>query len=202
GYDLVYGRRAKLTGPMYRRVGTRAANFLLRHLTAVPMGDVASNFIALNQRLVRQSGLFHDHSRFLKSLLAWLSYGRCCEVEVVNRERQYGVSKYTFWQLVRIVLGVIVSLSVRPLALTSYAGAGLVFLGALMAARWTALVIHGGWAANETTLFAALVLFAGGIQLLALGVLGEYIGRIYGEVRERPPYVISEVYGNPERPRT
>lgn len=194
GYDIVFGRRVRLTGPWYRRVGTRVANVLLRNLTGIPVRDGASNYMALDEKLVKRVNLYQDKSRYLKSLFAWLSYGRYGEVEVVNRERKYGRSKYRLFQLVGMVLALIVGLSVRPLALTAYAGGGVIGLSLLAGLRWLYVLVSQGWGAAEIALFTAVIMFVGGIQLFALGILGEYIGRIYGEVRERPPYVISEVY--------
>lgn len=198
GFDIVYGRRLKIGGPLYRRIGSRGANFLIGKLTGLNMKDCSSNFLALDYKLVKRINLYQDETRHLGSLFAWLAYGRCAEVEIEKRERQYGESKYSVWKLIGVVLSLIFSLTARPLTYITLAGAGVLGLASLLGLRWIWMLATGGWAVAEGTLLATAIILIGGLNLLAIGIVGEYIGRIYGEVRERPHYVISEIYEDGE----
>lgn len=198
GYDIVYGRRVKLTGPLYRRIGSRVANLLIQNLTGLNMRDCAGNYMALSERLVRRINMYQDETRHLGSLFAWLSYGRCGEIDVMKRERTHGESKYNVFKLAAVTMSLIFSLTARPLKLATYAGVLSLLLSAIMGARWVYLVSAFGWRSGTLTLFAALLVTIMSVQLLSMGLLGEYIARIYGEVRDRPRYVIAEVYEDGE----
>lgn len=198
GYDIIYGKRERIKGPLYRRIGTRIANHLICRMTGFSIPDSASGFLALDEKLVHNVNRFNDKSRYLSGLFAWLSYGRYAWVPVTRRERLHGESRYSAWQLVRIVLNFITSFSVRPLHFAFFLGFCVLGLALLLGIRWGYVLWQSGFQASELTLFSALLALVAGIQLLYLGILGEYVGRIYREVREHPPYVISHVYGADE----
>src|SRR5690606_31767299 len=107
GYDIVYGKRQEVRGPLYRRIGTRVANYLICKMTGFEIPDSASGFLALDERLVQRVNRFSDHSRYLSGLFAWLAYGRYAWVPVTRRDRRHGRSHYSVLQLVRIVLNLI-----------------------------------------------------------------------------------------------
>jgi undecaprenyl-phosphate 4-deoxy-4-formamido-L-arabinose transferase len=193
GYDIVYGAREKLKGPLYRRIGTRGANFLIRKLTGIDMTDTASNFIALDESLVQNVNRFNEKSRYLSSIFAYLSYGRAASIPITRRPRQYGESKYNVLSLVRIVINLIMNWSIRPLQFASIAG-GIVFAVSVALAIAAVVMLIGGSVSNGGWLLlgAAMVLVAA-VQLITVGILGEYVGRIYKEVRQNPTYVIADV---------
>jgi polyisoprenyl-phosphate glycosyltransferase len=137
---------------------------------------------------------YNERSRYLSGLFAWLSYGRCSWVPVARRERQHGRSKYNVVQLVRLVLTLITSWSTRPLHLALGAGAFVMGIGGLVGLYWLYLVATHGWSAGGLVLLAAALILLAGVQLLAMGIIGDYIGKIYNEVRERPQYVIADIY--------
>jgi len=193
GYDIVYGVRPHTIGPLYRRVGSYLADRLIRRVTGFNIPDSVSGYVALDEQLVRKVNRYNDKSRYLSGLFAWLSYGRWAAIPISRRERSTGESKYTIWQLMRLVLNFITSFSTRPLHIASLAGLGTLGMAGLVGLGWLYRLATAGWAQAETVLLAFALFVVGGVQLLAMGVLGEYIGRIYGEVRERPPYLIADV---------
>lgn len=193
GYDIVYGVREESTGPLYRRMGTIVANYLIGKLTGVYYPDVASGFLALKDDLVRSVNRFNQKSRYLSTLFAWLSYGRSASVTVSRRPRKYGHSHYRFWELVRITVNLITNWSTRPLHFALWAGFGVAGFTGIIFLRWVYLLWSEGWRAGEMTLYTVAVLTVGAVNLFALGIMSAYISRIYGEVRENPPYVIGDI---------
>jgi dolichol-phosphate mannosyltransferase len=193
GYDLVYGKRVKLTGPLYRRIGTRIANWLIVKMTGADMPDSSSGFLALDEGLVRNVNHYQERSRYLSGLFAWLSYGRSTWIPVERRPRKHGDSKYSFFSLAAIVLTFIARFSTRPLHLALWAGSAVITIAALLGLLWIVLFVTQGWAVSQTALLASVILFSNGLVLIALGVMGDYVGRIYGEVREQPAYLVAEV---------
>jgi len=191
-YDIVYGVREKVAAPLYRRIGTRMTNWLICRITGFEIPDSASGFLALDKRLVERVNRFNDRSRYLSGLFAWLAYGRYSAIEVTRRPRLHGESKYNFRQLAMLVLNFIALFSVRPLYLAfwaafGFAGLGVVLLVTVIAAAQIGTVAEAG-------LYAALLAFLAALQLSYLGLVGAYVGRIYGEVRQNPPYVIMDLF--------
>lgn len=199
GYDIVYGRRERTHDPLYRRWGSRAAGFLINKTTGFRIPDSASGFVALDERLVKTVNRYNDRSRYLSGLFAWLSYGRYASIPVKRRPRFHGESKYNVFQLIKIVLNLITTWSNRPLQLVFVAGVVYTAIGLLIGLRWLQLLFTSGWAAAEPALFTLILVSLGCTILLGLGILGEYVGRIYGEVRQHPPYIIADIYGADER---
>ncbi len=193
GYDIVYGVREESIGPLYRRLGSVAANYLIGRLTGVYYPDAASGFLALNDDLVRSVNRFNQKTRYLSTLFAWLSYGRHAAVTVSRRPRKYGHSNYRFWQLVRITVNLITNWSTRPLHFALWAGFGVSGVAGLVLLRWLYIVWTEGWRGGELTLYTTAILVVGAVNLFALAIMSAYISRIYGEVRENPPYVIGDI---------
>jgi glycosyltransferase involved in cell wall biosynthesis len=193
GYDIVYGKRQAIRGPLYRRIGTRIANFLICKITGFEIPDSASGFLALDDRLVQRVNRYDDRSRYLSGLFAWLSYGRSAWVPVTRRERLHGKSHYKVLQLVRIVLNLITTWSSRPLQFVTWTGFGFAGVAALLFLRWLYGLFTAGWTAAEPVLFVTILVTLGCALLFGMGILGEYVGRIYSEVRQHPPYVIADI---------
>jgi polyisoprenyl-phosphate glycosyltransferase len=193
GYDIVFGVREKTSGPLYRRVGTVVANYLIRKLTRVNCPDIASGFIALSDRLVKNVNMYNEKSRYLSSLFAWLSAGKFATVTVNRRPRKYGQSNYSLLQLVRMTANLITNWSTFPLYFAIYASAWTAGLVGLVILRAAYLAWTGAWHQAELVFYAALLMGIGGIILFGLGVLGAYVSRIYGEVRDNPGYIIGMI---------
>jgi dolichol-phosphate mannosyltransferase len=161
--------------------------------------DGATSFVAIDRRLVDEMNLFNERTKYLSGLMAWLSYGRYSSIPVERRPRKHGKSKYTFRRLAELAITLVTHYSNAPLALASYLGLVLILGGAVvlvcgLAAKGTVPTGAGG--SSNLPLIGTVVLFSG-VQLICIGILGEYIGRIYNEVRDRPGYVIRDVLDHP-----
>jgi hypothetical protein len=135
-----------------------------------------------------------ERNRFMKGLFAWAGF-RQAAIEYDRAEREHGTTKFNYWKLWTLALDGITSASTVPLRIWSYIGA-LVALLALAYATFLALdtMIFGNPVPGYASIMVS-VLFLGGIQLISLGVLGEYVGRILTETKQRPLYVIRDTVG-------
>jgi len=194
GYDLVYGMRPPRPGPFYRRIGTVLANWFIRKVTGTNVPDAATSFLAINRKLVDEVNLFNDKTRYLCGYLAWLSYGRHASVPVEQRPRKHGRSKYNLWRLIELTITLVTHYTNAPLALATYLGAALVLggVGLLVWSIAAASRFAGDAAAITVPVIGALVLLSG-VQLVCVGIVGEYVGRTYNETRDRPSHVIREI---------
>jgi dolichol-phosphate mannosyltransferase len=201
GYDIVYGVRGDRQDPLVRRVGSWAMSHLLFRITGIGVPDSSSGFIALDRRFVESVKLYGEKSKYFNGLFAWLSYGRAASVRVEHLPRTSGTSKYTFRELVSLALNFICSFSVLPLRFAAYVGGVFFLLGCIgmlgVLGVWLFASQSGGL--GLWMLVAVMAAFSG-VQLMATGMLGEYLGRVYTEVRERPEYVVREVLDHEDRP--
>lgn len=195
GGEVVYARRISRRGETAFKQLTAAAFYrLMRRVTAIPIPADTGDFRLLDRSVVDALIAMREQHRFLRGLSAWVGF-RQVAVPYERQERFAGVTKYPFWKMLRFSLDAITGFSYAPLELATTAGfalAGLSLLGVVAAAalRLFNIAIQG----QASTLI--LVLFLGGVQLIFLGILGEYLGRIYDEVRQRPLYIVRETLGD------
>ena len=195
GFEVVYGVRdnrqadtlpKRLTADLYYR----AHNWL----SADKIPEHAGDFRLLDHKVVEVIRRLPERNRFMKGLFAWAGF-RQAAVGYHREERKLGTSKFNYWKLWTLAVDGITSASTVPLRVWSYVGA-LVALGALAYAGF--IVVRTLAFGIETPGYASMmvaILFLGGLQLLSLGVLGEYVGRILTETKQRPLYVVSERVG-------
>ncbi len=195
GYDIVYGVRKRRVGSVVRRLGSWFTSHLIWRVTGIDLPDSASGFTALDRRFVEKINLFNEKSRYLSGLFAWLSYGRAAAVPVSHFPRHAGETKYTITQLVTLTLNLVCNFSVLPLRLALYGGWLITMLAGLELVCLAVSRAAGLTAGRDTAIWAlvGVVALFSGVILLAIGILGEYIGRIYREVREQPAFVVHEV---------
>jgi polyisoprenyl-phosphate glycosyltransferase len=195
GYDIVYGVRdnresdslpKRLTADLYYR----AHNWLSDDKIPEHAGD----FRLLDRKVVDVIRVMPERNRFMKGLFAWAGF-KSASVPYTRAARTVGTTKYRYWRLWTLAIDGITSASTLPLRVWSYLG-GLVAMGALAYAIF--IVVRTLTSGVEVPGYASMmvaVLFLGGLQLLSLGVLGEYVGRILIETKGRPLYVIRETIG-------
>ena len=195
GFDVVYGVRdnretdsfpKRLTADLYYR----AHNWL----STDKIPEHAGDFRLLDRRVVDVIRRMPERNRFMKGLFAWAGF-RQAAVSYHREERKVGTTKYNYWKLWTLAIDGITSASTVPLRIWSYLGA-TVALGALGYAIF--IIVRTLTSGIEVPGYASMmvaVLFLGGLQLLSLGVLGEYVGRILTETKGRPLYVIREKIG-------
>jgi undecaprenyl-phosphate 4-deoxy-4-formamido-L-arabinose transferase len=196
GYDVVGTVRVNRQDTGFRKLGSWIINKLVQRTTGILMHDYGCMLRAYRKDIVRAMLSSQEHSTFIPILAN--SFARITtEIEVPHKERTDGESKYTLWKLISLQFDLLTSMTTFPLRALSVIGGTLSVFGFglgifILIMRF----IHGSeWAAGGVfTLFALLFIFIG-MQFLGMGLLGEYIGRIYHDVRGRPRYMISNIVG-------
>ena len=198
GYHIVYGVRIHRQGEKIFKLWTARLFYrFLSRLTNVPIPLDAGDFRLLDRCAVAAFQMLRERNRYIRGLISWLGF-RQTGVEFSREARYAGETKYSLRKMLKFALDGITSFSTVPLQFASYLGlfvSGICLLY-LPYAFWLRLFTDRpvtGW----TSLFVA-ILFLGGVQLITLGVLGEYVGRIYDEVKYRPLYIIEKKYGMSE----
>jgi undecaprenyl-phosphate 4-deoxy-4-formamido-L-arabinose transferase len=201
-YDVVGTIRKKRKDSFLRKFLSRMINGVTRKITKVNMSDWGCMLRAYRRNIVERMVNCHEHSTFIPALATYFSK-KVTEIEVAHEERHGGESHYSLRKLIDLQFDLVSSFSDFPLKFIMYAGIGMAFLGVSFGVLLgIARIIYGAhWAAQGVfTLFAVLFAFVG-LQFFALGVMGEYIGRIYREVRKRPEYMIERIYPTDENRR-
>jgi len=194
GYDVVGSVRQQRRDSLFRKAASRFINGVTARVTGVRLHDYGCMLRAYRKDVVKTLCATQEISTFIP-VLADLFAGRITEIPVAHAERTKGKSKYSFLTLVRLQFDLITSFSLLPLRTTMFIGVVTAILAVAAAIVLAAGRLLRGpeWAASGVfTLFAALFFFIG-VQLFAIGLLGEYVGRIYMEVRRRPRFVIRHI---------
>lgn len=195
GFDVVYGTRASRPGDgLFKRASARGFYLLINRLSEIPIPSDTGDFRLMSRAVVDILKQMPERHRFLRGMVAWTGF-RQTAIPYDRPERFAGETKYPLGKMVRYALDGILSFSIKPLQIAI--ALGLLAAGLAVAGIVYALVLRlftSVWVEGWTALMIA-VLFLGGVQLVALGIIGEYIGRIYGEVQRRPLYVLREVIG-------
>ena len=199
GYDVAYAVRTKRAGETWFKLFTASVFYrLIRSIADVDIPLDAGDFRLMDRRVVLAMRQLRERNRFMRGLSSWVGFKQIA-VEYERAARFAGETKYPLRKMLRLANNAITSFSHVPLQLATYTGFALAvvsLVGILVAiiARLSGISAFSGQA---TTLVS--VLFLGGIQLIFLGIIGEYLGRIYDEVKNRPLYIIADAVGF-ERP--
>jgi polyisoprenyl-phosphate glycosyltransferase len=200
GFDMVMAQRdSRETDNLVQRFLTRCFYRFHNWISEYPIPRDVGDFRLMNRRVVDALKQLPERRRFMKGLFAWVGF-RQCSIPFTVKARQAGKSSFNALRLWKLALEGITSFSTVPLTVWVYTG----FTVALLA------LVYGCWIILKTLVFGidvpgyasllTAVLFLGGIQLMGIGLLGEYIGRIYSESKQRPVYIIRQRYGgnNPD----
>ncbi len=193
GYEIVYGFRTKREGEtFFKKITARIFYRLIRRITKVDIPANVGDFYLLDRKVVNFLNKIEERHRFLRGLVAWSGF-KSVKVDYIRKARYSGQTKYPFWKMVKFSLDAITSFSFAPLRFVSALGAIFAIFSfvAIIYIFYVKFFINGavlGW----SSLMAA-ILFIGGIQLLAIGTIGEYIARIGDDVRHRPLYAVKEI---------
>lgn len=202
GADVVYAVRDSRAGESaFKRATASLFYRLVRALGAGHVRADAGDFRLLSRRSLDALRSLPEYHRFLRGMVGWLGF-RTAEVHYARRPRRAGVTKYTLGKMVRFATDAVVSFSILPLRL-AYVGGALLSLGvlgylgyALMQYLFFGVTLVAGW----TSLILAIVAF-GTMNLICLGILGEYVGRIYEQSKQRPIYLVSDSSAPPPERR-
>ena len=199
GNDVVYGVRTDRQGESAFKLWTAKVFYrLINRLSETKMPFDAGDFRLLDHRVVDVINSMPERARFLRGMVSWAGF-RQIELPYERARRHAGESKYPFRKMLHFAMDGIISFSLVPLKLAIWTGFLAIWIavaGIIVAIIDRMLDKHltRGWA----SLFVA-VLFMGGVQLVSLGIIGEYLGRIYTEVKRRPLYVVQERLGFAEK---
>lgn len=192
GYEVVYAVRAEREGESFFKKFTASLFYrLIARITDVDIPMDAGDFRLMDRKVVNVLNTMREHHRFLRGMSAWVGF-RQTGVLYRRAPRFAGETKYPLRKMLRLALTAITGFSYFPLQLATYLGffaAGLAILAIPVVIILRAIQAQAFFG-QATTLIA--VLFLGGVQLICLGILGEYIGRIYDEAKGRPLYIVSE----------
>jgi len=192
GYEVVYAVRTQREGESWFKRTTAAIFYrVINRITEVDIPLDAGDFRLLDRKVVEALKKMREHHRFPRAMTAWVGFKQI-GVGYKRSARQAGETKYPFRKMVRLGINAVTGFSYFPLQLATFFG----FICAMLAIVAIPMVIYlrlsgrGELSGQATTLIA--VLFLGGVQLISLGILGEYIGRLYDEAKNRPLYVLRE----------
>lgn len=196
GYDVVYGIRSdRLSDSVAKRSSARWFYKLFNQLTDSKIPENVGDFRLMDRVVVESIRELKEKNRFMKGLFAWVGY-HSVGVPYNRPIRVVGSSKWNFWKLWNFALDGIFSFSTVPLRIWTYLG-GVISLLSIACAMFIVFrtMAYGIVVPGYASLMTA-VLFFGGVQLISLGIIGEYLGRLVIEVKDRPIYIIHKIYEN------
>ena len=195
GYDVVYATRRSREGESWlKRFTANAFYRIIDSISRVPIPRDTGDFRLLDRRVVEAIKQLPERNRFMKGLFAWVGFKQT-SVLFDRPSRYKGETKWNYWRLWNFALDGITSFSLLPLKVWGYIGL-LVAIPSFFYASFLVLrtLLFGVDLPGYASIMVA-VLFLGGVQLVSLGVIGEYLGRVYEEVKGRPLYLVREAYG-------
>lgn len=195
GYDVVYATRIERDGETFFKKFTAKYFYkFMRMMTRIDMPEDTGDFRLMSRQVVNALNQLPEHHRFMKGLFSWVGFKQT-GIKYHRDARNAGVSSFNYWKLWNFALEGITSFSFTPLKLSSYIG----FITAIFALMYLFFIIirtilFGNPVPGYPSLMVAITFF-GGVQLMFLGIIGEYIGRIYNESKRRPLYFVREQIG-------
>jgi dolichol-phosphate mannosyltransferase len=200
GYEVVYAVRIKRKGETWFKEFTAKLFYrIIYRITDVDIPLDTGDFRLMDRKVVEAMKQMREKYRFIRGMTSWVGF-RQTGVEYVREERYAGETHYPFRKMFKFALDAITSFSYAPLQMATYLGfiiAGLSAIAALLVVFARLFMGATPFYGQATTLVA--VLFLGGVQLITLGIIGEYLGRISDEVKDRPLYVVTDALGFEEQ---
>jgi glycosyltransferase involved in cell wall biosynthesis len=194
GYDVVYARRIARKEAAWKRAAYFGFYRLAARLSTVPLPLDAGDFGLMSRRVVDLLRTMPERHRYLRGMRAWAGY-RQIGVPVERAERGAGETKYSLRRLMGLAFDGIFAFSVVPLRAAAGVGVLAMLLSTLFSLYSLVAKLFLGHSPQGFTALILVITFLSGVQLLFLGVIGEYLGRVYEEVKQRPTYVVGEVLG-------
>ncbi|MBX7256418.1 MAG: glycosyltransferase [Candidatus Hydrogenedentes bacterium] len=191
GYDFVIGWRQRRQDSVLRKLPSLLLNALVRRLTKAGFRDIGCSLKVFRREVTDRLAQFNHRSRYLPAEVAWLGV-RTCEVEVAHSERAAGTSKYGVLRLFRTAFDLVTSITSAPLQFIGLVGWLFAIGGFALGARVVYIRIVDG-DINQMGSVIAVLLFLQGVHLISMGLICEYISRIYIEVQNRPYYIIKDI---------
>ena len=190
GYDQVIAKRDRQGEPLKSRFCARAYYKLVNKMIDVKLTDGAGDFRLLSRAAVDAVLSMKEANRFSKGLFSWVGFNQTY-IEYENRRRAEDSSKWTFKGLLKYAVDGIVSFNIQPLRVCVYMGGALLLLSMTYLIYLFINILMNGVDVPGYFTTIALISVIGGVQLISLGIIGEYVGRIYAEVKNRPAYIVA-----------
>ncbi|RZF23424.1 glycosyltransferase [Paraburkholderia sp. UYCP14C] len=200
GYDVVLAMRAERTTDSYAKRNSASMFYRVHNaISELLIPENAGDFRLMSRSTVDALKQLRETRRFMKGLFAWVG-GKTATIEYVRQPRAAGASKFSGWKLWNFALEGVTSFSTLPLRVWTYIGGVTALLAILYAAYLIVrTVVHGIDVPGYASIITA-ILFLGGMQLIGIGVIGEYVGRMYVESKRRPIYIVRNFYTGGETP--
>jgi dolichol-phosphate mannosyltransferase len=201
GYDVVYGQRSIRHGESFFKRATAAAFYrLLRMLLPIEVPLDTGDFRLMSRRVILSMRALREQHRFVRAMVSWVGFKQAA-VQYERPERFAGETKYSLGKMMRFAIDGITSFSIVPLRLATWLGllSGLV---AIVTSGWALYAAFAGRTVPGWATIMIAVALAASAQLIMTGILGEYIGRIYEEVKRRPLYVVADTLNLPPTDRS
>jgi glycosyltransferase involved in cell wall biosynthesis len=192
GYDVVYGVRSRRqSDTVLKRLTARLFYFGFNQVATQPIPADTGDFRLLDRRVVEALKLMPERNRFMKGLFAWVGF-RHIGVPYEREPRAAGRTKFAFWRLWGLALDGITGFSTLPLRVWTFVGLTLALLALAYGAVIVLRALISGIDVPGYASTMAVILFFGGVQLISLGVIGEYVSRLFIESKQRPLYIVDE----------
>lgn len=192
GYDVVYAKRARREGEtFFKKLSAAAFYRIMQRLSRIKLPEDTGDFRLLSRRAVDALNTLLEHHRFMKGLFTWIGYKQ--KAVLYDRDPRFaGETKWNYWKLWNLAIEGITTFTTAPLKFSTYIGLCTAF-GAFIYGIYMLIttLLFGNPVAGYPSLLVVM-LFLGGVQLMSIGVLGEYIGRIFTETKQRPLYFINQ----------
>lgn len=195
GYDVVYATRTTRAGETWlKKVTAKVFYQTLEKVSKVPVPRNTGDFRLMDRRVVDALKRLPERNRFMKGLFSWVGFKQT-SITFSRDKRHQGKTAWNYWKLWNFALDGLTSFSAAPLKIWSYAGLGLSGLAFLYGTFLVIRTLILGVDVPGYASLMAVVLFLGGVQLISMGIIGEYLGRIFEEVKGRPIYLLRDTYG-------
>jgi dolichol-phosphate mannosyltransferase len=194
GADVVYTRRASRQEGLLLRLAYKLYYRIVSSVAEVPMPLDSGDFSLMGERVVTALRRMPERQRYLRGLRAWVGFTQT-SIDVQRGARAGGRAKYTTWRLMQLALDGICSFSIVPLRAATFTGLAAIALAMAFALYAVYVRITGGPTPAGFTASVVIMTLLSGVELLFLGVIGEYLGRIYAETKGRPPYIVADIVG-------
>lgn len=201
GFDVVYAKRTKRKGETFFKKQTASLFYrILSASTDLEIPTDTGDFRLLDRRVCEELKRLPEKNRYVRGLVSWVGFKQIA-VEYERDERLAGETKYPLKKMIKLSMDGLTSFSYKPIKMATYAGSviitsGLAYLAVMLLLKVFSKSVIAGW-----NLVMAMQLVLTGILLTMMGIIGEYIGRIYDEARDRPLYIVSECYGMMKKER-
>ncbi len=195
GYDVVYAQRERRENETwFKRQTSKLFYRLLRRMTDVDVPLDTGDFRLIDRKALDAFRAMRERGRYVRGMFGWIGF-RQTGVKYVRPGRFAGTTKYSVSKLARLALDSIISFSTLPLRLVLQIGLAVSFISFCAGLTAIGIKLSGAYAVSGWASLAVFISFIGGVQLVVLGVMGEYVGRIYEEVKHRPLYLVRNLHG-------